>query len=52
MGVTNEAPFLSFKDPCHPCDIWNDKIKGGSIYILPFDNLKNIIKELGVKDAA
>lgn len=46
MGVTNEARLPSFKDPCHPRDIWNDKMKAGSIYILPFDNRKNIIKEL------
>lgn len=52
MGVTNETRLLSFKDPCHPRDIWNDKMKAGSIYILPFDNCKNIIKELWVKDAS
>lgn len=52
MGLTNEARLLSFKDPCHPHDIWNDKMKAGSIYILPFDNRKNIIKELWVKDAS
>lgn len=52
MGVTNEARLLSFKDPCHPRDIWNDKMKAGSIYILPFDNRKNIIKELWIKDAS
>lgn len=52
MGVTNEVLLLSFKDPCYPRDIWNDKIKEGSIYFLPFDSHKNIIKELLSSDAS
>lgn len=47
-----EALLLSFKDPCPSCDIQNDKIKGDSIYFLPFDDYKNIIFEVQIKEAS